>query len=316
MLLEAQIVLAVPRLQVIEPVWNVGMVVVGVEQNRSFEIVNIGDELLVIEDVEQCCGFHGKLETRRLLPGEHTKLHVRLKPVKMVGDLLAEIFLVSNDPKLKRFPVTAVGSVLPTRHALGELVSGGDYVDLGVMLPGDPVAFSIRIKNVGNEPLRIARAEKGKNVHETGARLVVLPGEESDVPFRYVAERSGPIDEQVVLVTNDALNRTLQVPIKGYVAKDWLPDRAVVIYPVGIPAHYDAVRGTYRYEVVVENRSGSRIELGSFSSSLPQGEGQVGGGVESNQKATVAVTYPVSILQNGPVSDQPVLQIILPTEVR
>lgn len=308
--------LAAPALQVDEPVWNVGKVVAGVEQNRSFVIENVGDETLVIEQVEQCCGFFGSVEKSQLLPGERTALRVRLKPVKMVGDLLAEIFLVSNDPRQPRYPVTAVGSVLPTRHALGELVQLEDFLDLGVMLPGEPISFSIRVKNVGNEPLRITRVEKGKGVFETGSRMVVPPGEEGDLTFRYVAERFGPIDEKVTLVTNDALDRTLPVQLKGYVARDWIPDRAVVIYPIGLPARYDSALRGYRYEVMVENRSGLPIEVVSLESSMPATQSRAGGVLEPRQKGSSEVTYPLTILHDGPVAGRVNLNISLPLEIR
>lgn len=305
-----------PVLQVSEPVWNVGQIVAGVEQNRSLIVENVGDEPLTIEQVEQCCGFFGSLEKSRLLPGERTSLRLRLKPVKMIGDLLAEIFLVSNDPRQPRFPVTAVGSVLPTRHALGELVQKGVFLDLGVMLPGEPASFSIRVKNVGNEELRITRVEKGKNVFESDSRMVVPPGEESDIAFRYVAERNGPIDEKVTLVTNDALDRTLSVQLKGYVARDWIPDRAVVIYPVGLPARYDSALRGYRYEVMVENRSGRQVEMVSLESSLPAVESRAAGVLEPTQKGAATVTYPLSILNDGPVSGHLYLNIALPVDVR
>lgn len=317
LLLVPAIVCAAPILQVDEALWNVGKIVASVEQKRSFAVKNIGDEPLVIEQVEQCCGFYGSLEKSRLLPGESTSLQVRLKPVSMIGDLFAEIVLVSNDPRQPRLPVTALGSVLPGQHALGELVQQGEFLDLGVMLPGEGATFSIRVKNVGNDQLRITRVEKGKNVFESNnSGLQVSAGEEREIFFNYVAERSGPIDEKVTLVTNDALNRTLSVHLKGYVARDWVPDRAVVIYPVGTPARYDSIERGYRYEIRVDNRSGRSIEVLSLAGSLPPGEGQGGGLLETNQKMTASVLYPLNILRDGPVSGRALLQIELPVEIR
>ena len=317
LLLLPAIVCAAPILQVDEAFWNVGKIVASVEQKRSFVVENIGDEALVVEEVEQCCGFYGNLEKSRLLPGERTYLKVRLKPVSMIGDLLAELVLVSNDPRQPRFPVTAVGSVLPSQHALAELVEQGEFLDLGVMLPGEGADFSVKVRNVGNDQLRITRVEKGKNVFESdNLGLLVAAGAESGISFRYVAERSGPIEEKVTLVTNDALNRTLTVHLKGYVARDWVPDRAVVIYPVGIPARYDSELRGYRYEIRVDNRSGRSIEVLSLAGSLPPGEGQGGGLLESNQKMTAAVLYPLSVLRDGPVSGRALLQIELPVEIR
>lgn len=303
-------------LKVEDPLWNVGKIVGGVEQNRTFVVENVGDEPLVIDKVEQCCGFFGSVEKNQLLPGEQTQLRVRLKPIKMVGDLRAEIFLLSNDPRQPRFAVMAVGSVLPARHALAELVREGESLDLGVMLPGEPVDFSMQVRNTGNVPLRILKVEKSKNVYEAGSRAEVSPGEEMQLVLRYVAERTGPIDEKVTLVTNDALERTLAVQLKGYVARDWIPDRAVVIYPVGTPARYDSALRGYRYEVVVENRSGQSVEVVSVESSLPATESHAGGVLEPKQKGKTEVTYPLSILHDGPVTGRVNLNISLPLEIR
>jgi hypothetical protein len=308
--------LAAPVLQVDEPVWNVGQVVSGVEQTRTLLVENAGDEPLVIEQVEQCCGFRGTVEKSRLMPGEKASLQLRLRPVQMVGDLRAEIFLVSNDPRQPRFAVLALGSVLPKRHALGELAAPEAFLDLGVALPGEAVPFTIRVKSVGNEPLQIVRIEKGKNVLEAASRLMIPPGEEGSLQFRFVGDRSGPIDESVMVVTNDALERTLLVRLKGYVARDWVPDRALVIYPVGMPAAYDPSLRGYRYAVVVDNRSTRPVELMSVESSLPATESRTPGVVEPMRKGEGVVVYPLSILHDGPVQGEVFLKISLPVEVR
>ena len=309
--------LAAPILQIDDPVWNVGQITAGKELSRTFTVENRGDETLVIDNIEQCCGFLGTVEKNRLLPGDKTALNVRLKPVKMVGNLQVEIFLLSNDPLHPRTSVTAFGDVLPIEHALGELLLPEGFIDLGVIPPAEPVPFTVRIKSVGNRPLQIVGIDKGSYVLEDGSRPVLAPGEDGVLNFRYQRESRGPIDEELTLSTNDPLERTLTVRLKGYVYKEpSLPKDAILVYPVGGPVAYSQELGGYRYQVKVENRSEQAVELLPPASSLPAAASQGGGVVAAGDKGTVSVTYPAGILKNGPADGRIYLQLVLPVALR
>jgi len=307
---------AAPILRVADPVWNVGQIVAGAEQRHSYLIENVGDEELIISEVDQCCGFLGTLEQTRLLPGARTQFNVRLKQTKMIGNLHAELVLVSNDPQQPRAPVTVFGDILPAQHALGELLLPGEFIDLGVMPPSAGGSFVVRFKSVGNEPLQIVGIDKGKHVLETGARPVVMPGAEGELTFRYQREATGPIDEEIFLVTNDPLSRTLPVRLKGYVHREALPRDALIVSPIGVATGYNPELGGYRYEVTVDNRSARPVELLPPASSLPTIVSKGGGVVAPKGQGTVAVTYPLDLLRSGPVDGRIYLQLVLPVELR
>lgn len=309
-------VFAAPLLKVADPVWNAGNVIAGKEYRQSFLVENAGDEVLEIREIEQCCGFFGQMERMRLAPGERTELRVRLKPLKMVGDLGAEIYLHSNDPRQGRFPVSVFGNVLPQRHALGELTGEADFVDLGVMLPGERVNFSVNLRNSGNEPLKISGIAATRNIFEAGERTDVAPGGAGSISLVYVGERPGPVDERVTLVTNDALQRTLAVQIKGYVARNWLPDRAVVVYPVGVPPRYDAAQRGYRLVTTIENRSGKEVGFAVVDGSPEALQRCAADVVVPGKKSECEVIYPVNVVREGPVSGTVEVRLILPVEIR
>ena len=313
----ASTALAAPLLHIADPVWSVGQVIAGTELRRTFTVENRGDETLVIDNIEQCCGFLGTVEKNRLLPGDKTVLNVRLKPVKMVGNLQVEIFLLSNDPLHPRTSVTAFGDVLPLENALGELLLPQGFIDLGVIPPAEPVPFAVRIKSVGNKPLQIVGVDKRSFVLEDGSRPVLAPGEEGVLNFRYLREARGPIDEELFLTTNDPLERTLVVRLKGYVYQEpSLPKSAILVYPVGGPVAYSQDLGGYRYQVKVENRSEQAVELLPPASSLSAAASQGGGVVAAGETGTVSVTYPVTLLKNGPQDGRIYLQLALPVNLR
>jgi hypothetical protein len=307
---------AAPILRVAEPVWNVGQIVAGAEQRHSYVVENAGDEELIISEVDQCCGFLGTLEQTRLLPGARTQLNARLKQTKMIGNLHVELVLVSNDPQQPRTPVSAFGDVLPAQHALGELLLPGEFIDLGVMPPSTGVPFVVRFRSVGNEPLQIVGVDKGRHVLENGVRPVLAPGSEGELTFRYLREEPGPIDEEIYLVTNDPLNRTLPVRLKGYVHQDVLPRDALIVYPVGVATGYNPELGGYRYQVRVENRSARPVELLPPATSLSTIASSGGAMVPPKQQGTAYVTYPLDLLRGGPVDGRIYLQLVLPVELR
>lgn len=261
-------VLASPVLVVDDPVWNLGIIVDKQGYEKTVVVENAGDEPLVIEKVEECCGFYGTIEgASRLLPGEKAKLKLTVSTFKMVGDLRAEMFLISNDPVTPRYSVFALGQVVPKRHALAELAEG--VLDLGVVDPRERVSFKIRVRNGGNEPLSVKQVEKPVTVAEVGAPPTVPAGEERELVFEFVPARPGPVEDRLTISTNDALNRTLTFQLKGYVSKGALSDHALTIYPVGKIVDYDPQSRAFPYRFTVSNQGGQEVEILKLESSLP-----------------------------------------------
>lgn len=259
---------AAPLLVVDEPVWNLGVLVDMQGYEKTVTIGNAGDEPLVIEKVEECCGFYGVIEgAARLLPGEKTKLKLTVSTFKMVGDLQAEMFLVSNDPVTPRYSVFAVGQVVPKEHALGELTQS--TLDLGVVDLRDRLPFTVRVRNAGNQPLTLRRVERPGTVFQAGPHPAVVPGAEAELAFEYVPTHAGPIEDRLVITTNDALNRVLTFQLKGYVSQKALSDHALTIQPVGKLVNYDPMSRSFLYRFTVSNQGAQEVEILKLESSLP-----------------------------------------------
>ncbi len=305
---------AAPVLKIEDSVWTAGIIVSGKTYEKRLVIENAGDKPLVIEKVEECCGFFATLpEKKQLLPGEKAELLLRLAPFKMVGDLRAEMFIVSNDPAMPRFSIFAIAEVVPSLHALADLAAR--EVDLGQFGLRDRVPFKVRLRNLGNTPLEILQVEKPENVIEVGSRPKIGPGEEKEIAFEYSSKGSGQIDERLTIVTNDALERSLEVQLKGQVLREYVTERAISIYPPGGNASYDVVAKAYRFDFTVSNNGPHVIELPMIECSIQGTKRSMPHFVQPGESVKASVIFP-----NGPAAAPNngyiFLQLAIPVELR
>lgn len=303
---------AAPIIKVEEPVWNVGTIISGNLYEKVLAIENAGDAPLIIEKVEQCCGFFGKLPGRlRILPGEKASLRLELSPYQMVGGLDGKIVLFSNDPASPQFSISAVGQVVPKLHALGELKER--VVDLGVVDLHDRVAFKVRIANTGSVPLEVRQVEKPATV-EIGARPVIGPQMEETLVFEYSPAKLGPIEEQMTIITNDTLGRVLVVQLKGYVARERGSDHALSIYPIGKKTSFDVMQKAYRYDITVSNQGAVEVEIVKVESSFTGMTTNLPEQVRPGEAVEGKVFFPLSPGNAG--RGYIYLQLAIPTEIR
>lgn len=305
---------AAPVIKVDEAVWNVGIIISGKTYEKVVVVENAGNEPLIIDKVEECCGFFGTLPAGlRLLPGEKAELKLSLAPFKMVGTLRAEIFLLSNDPAQPRFAVLALGEVVPAVHALGEVVS--HEVALGRIGMRDRVPFTVRLRSAGNAPLEILRVDKTDTVIEKGSRPVIAPGTEGDLHFEFVPRQSGNIDERLTIVTNDSLERSLEVQLQGQVLSEYVAEQAISIYPPGGVVPYNVTEKSYRFDFTVSNRGPMQIEIPAIESSIQGARIDVPRIVAPGEAVKGSVTF-----ANGPAaapnSGWIYLQLAIPVELR
>lgn len=257
-----------PRLTVKEPVWNLGAIINGSKNERLVELVNGGDAPLVIEEIEECCGFYGKLDLPLTLPPQgRVPLKLEYNPYKMVGDLDAKLTVISNDPQTPRFALKAYAHILPKIYALAE--SPEQRLDLGLLEAGGSVPFALRVTNPGNAPLTVHRIEKSDAVRETEALKPIPAGQSDFWVFNYVPEAMGPIEETLVISTNDARKRTLAVQLRGYVVPRDKDEHGLLIAPVGTKAIYDPIEKNYRYDFLLRNQGEARVSFALGTETLP-----------------------------------------------
>lgn len=302
---------AAPIIRVDEPVWHAGVIVAGSVYEKVVMIENVGNEPLIIGEVEQCCGINGYLPGRvKILPGDKASLRLELDPYQKTGDLSAEIVLISNDPANPRYVITVTGVIVPKMHALGELKE--NVVDLGVVNLRDRVPFTLYVRSYGNIPLVIHGVEK-TSVTETGARPEIGAGAEQGLSFEYVPRQKGPIEENIKITSNDALRRVMSVQVKGYVTDDSKTEHGLFIHPIGVKVPFDPMTRAYRYDFTVRNRGAMEVAIVKAEGSQPGVTVNVPSHVQVGQTAGVSARIPLSgAAGNGYIY----LQLAIPYQVQ
>lgn len=295
-----------PMLSVQEPVWDVGAVITGSLHEKQVQLFNHGDAPLVIEKVEDCCGFYGKLTGPITIPpAGSVPLTLQLNLFKMVGDLNAELFVVSNDPKQPRFPLKASGQVVPKIYALAELE--GHWIDLGLLEPGISAPFALEVSNPGNAVLSVRQLEKSGAIREAGTLQPIPAGSTGVWAFTYFSQKVGPIEETLTITTNDALNRTNTIQLRGYVVPRDDARHGLLIAPVGKKATYDVVEKVYRYDFVLRNQGERRVGIAAGTVTLPGLRLNLPENLEPGEERAASAILPLS-----PVGGIMELRITLP----
>ena len=299
-----------PSLQVDDPVWTAGVLVTGSFREKPVALRNHGSAPLVIEKIEECCGFHAKGQFPLTIPpGGQVTLPLELNLFKMIGDLNAEMTVVSNDPQHPRFPLMAVGHVVPKVYALAELP--GRRLDLGLVEVGARAPFVLRVANPGNAPLVPRAIEKGGAVSEAAPLAPIPAGGSGDWSFVFVPRGPGPIEETLAITTNDALNRTLSVQLRGYVVPPAEERHGLLIYPVGQAATYDVERKGYRYDFAVRNHGTRRVQLSAGEPSLPGVSVSLPAALEPGEEQPARAIIPLNATANGTFELRLLLPLIL-----
>lgn len=307
------VALAAPALRIDQATWDAGIIVTGKTYEKSLVVTNAGNEPLIIEKIEECCGFFGELKGgARLLPGESSPLLLTLSPYQFIGAYSGEMFIVSNDPNQPRFAVQATAQVVPGQHALGEIKIA--EIDLGVIDVRDRVPFAVSIGSHGNIPLAVRQVDKSALVSETGYRPEIPPGSEATITFEYIPRTTGPIDEVIGLVSNDALNRVMKFRIRGYVSSKVTSGRGLTIYPIAGEVVYDAASKAFRYEFTLKNEGPTGVYIGKAESTLDNVTMDYEKNLTPGKPVKFTATVPLGQAKTG--THYIILQMGLPFEIQ
>lgn len=79
-----------------------------------FRIKNTGDASLIIGDIRKTCGCaEVKIDTKRIEPGKTAELTAVVLPDSIYGPYSKNIYVESNDPKMKFLELTHAGNAIP-----------------------------------------------------------------------------------------------------------------------------------------------------------------------------------------------------------
>ncbi len=107
-----------PHIEVGETTFDFGDVVNGEIVTRDIVVRNTGSADLVIEEVSTSCGCtQAEVEPTRIPPGGEGVLHIAFDSgahgPQLTGQLMRQVFIVSNDPEAPEVVVEFTAHVLP-----------------------------------------------------------------------------------------------------------------------------------------------------------------------------------------------------------
>lgn len=178
----------------------------------EFDIVNSGDDILKIKNVNASCGCTAaKPDKNELGPGEGTKLKVEFNSAGRVGKQVKTVFIETNDEKMPMSSINITSFVVEPDKFVNNVpklpkISFRENVhDFGIVKEGMKVGYTFDFENKGTGILEI------KNVNPscgcTAAMVssnVLQPGEKGTIKIEFdTANKNGKTSKTVSVISND-----------------------------------------------------------------------------------------------------------------
>jgi hypothetical protein len=154
-----------PRLKIENPRYEYGLIWDFADQPGQMTVTNVGDETLIINDVNAGCSCtKATMDDNSLAPGESGTLNFLFSP-NSAGDQTKKIKLVSNDP---RSPVTEVQFsaqvrrfvlVQPDFVRVGDVRRGVPHTVTATLTPSDPDYTIESMKFIGQSAAYLSPKE-------------------------------------------------------------------------------------------------------------------------------------------------------------
>ena len=109
---------ASPRIEIVQPRWNFGVVTNLIELQHEFVVRNSGDEPLRISRVVSSCNacLRAAIDKSIILPGAETVVRSRLDLRNFSGSVSRAILIECNDPKSRAPMLELTGFMVPAYH--------------------------------------------------------------------------------------------------------------------------------------------------------------------------------------------------------
>jgi hypothetical protein len=271
---------AAPKAQIDPHEIQLGRIEEGGEFERFVEVKNLGDAVLIIEDVETTCGctaatVDGVVE---LQPGQAEKVRVKFNSRGMEGAVTKRVTIVTNDPEARRTEIQLKADVHRAVRWDPKYLS---FESLGVK---DPWEAKVTLEADQNLDLRVVGAfvQDGSKVGKPSSLIDVQVSDRRETADRHAYEfalamrpqrKAQRVSETLVIATNLADKDTLRIPIRGDIR-----GRIAVQPSYAVLAIVDPGRETVR-DVVVSASEGSfrilsaHVENSPVQAAVVPGEG-------------------------------------------
>jgi hypothetical protein len=212
-----------PRMTVVEPVKDFGVVPKGDKLDWSFEIKNTGDKDLEILAAKPGCGCTVADFDKLIKPGQTGKVTAHVDTTNFAGPIAKSVTVESSDPSTPIATLTIHATVKPYVEA----VPAG-FVRFN-LLQGDAATQSVVLYSEEDEPFEIVNIEKpGDWVKVTTTKLIDDPSRvqagktgqnqyKLDITVGGPDAKIGPLAEKLHIVTNSKHQPDYFVSVTGVI---------------------------------------------------------------------------------------------------
>lgn len=194
-------------------------VTVGQTAERSLPVANDGDADLVITGLSVDSPQFSVVTSGLPLTieaGGQRAITVRFNPTA-VGNHTGRLTITSNDPNESRVVVELSGEGIPTAPEIEVTPSA---LDFGTVTPGRTKELTLAVRNVGTAVLQVttlALESSGSSfaLVSPAAPFDLAPSAERSVVVRFAPTSPGEQIDTLVIVSNDADEATVRVPLTG-----------------------------------------------------------------------------------------------------
>jgi len=218
-----------PRIQTNISQYDFGEITEGVVVKFSFDVKNVGDDVLHITNVMTSCGCTAAvMQKDELQPGEETAINVEFNSEGKSGVQHKIIAIASNDASKPSLNLELTGSVLAKVDLAQQTKVVGPKIqfektihDFGKIEEGSIVEYTFKYKNVGSEVLEISHVRTS-----CGCTAAVISGktlkpqEEGTLKVEFdSSNREGAVSRTITLTTNDPSELQQILTIVAFIEK-------------------------------------------------------------------------------------------------
>jgi len=218
-----------PRIQAAISQYDFGEVTEGVIVKYSFQVKNVGDQMLRITNIMTSCGCTAAAsQNDEILPGKTTSINVEFNSDGKVGLQNKVISVASNDASQPNVKLEIKGKVVPKTakveqpKIIGAKIQFENTIhDFGKIKEGSVVDYTFKYKNIGSSFLEISHVRTS-----CGCTAAILsgkslkPNEEGTLKVEFdSSNREGVVTRTITLTSNDASEPQKVLTIVAFIEK-------------------------------------------------------------------------------------------------
>jgi hypothetical protein len=220
---EPTVVQHAPKLTVVDPIKDFGVIPKGEKLKHTFLIKNTGDADLQILSAQPACGCTIADFDKVIKPGQTGKLSAEVETINFAGPISKPVTIQTNDPNNPTAQVTINAVVKPYVEAYPagfvryNLLQGDTQTQTVTLYSEEEEPFAIESIEVPGPYVKATYAKIEKEADRVKAGRAGQNQYKVDITFGGPEARIGPLAEKIRILTNSTRQPEYQVSLSGIV---------------------------------------------------------------------------------------------------